>query len=160
MFTSTRVTRLGVTNSLTELRLHVRHDLQTCIFESSQAIGVENQVLLKLWHQRFQASQLDLVVHLALQLLLVARNIGLPASNSRLEFQKRATSRRKDRAKKVPPVVGLYRVCSLRQGVLPRVGNNVIRLGTRESHRAGCICCTAHSRFCTPRSWFVAVGRN
>ena len=102
VFTQTRVTRLGITNSWTELRLHGRHDLQTCIFKSSQAIGVENQVFLELlWYQRFQASQLDLVVHLVLQLLLVSRHVRLPALNSRLEFQKRGTSRRNDRAKKV-----------------------------------------------------------
>ena len=48
VFTQTRVTRFEITNSQTKFRLHVRHDFHTRIFKSSQAIGVENQVLLKL----------------------------------------------------------------------------------------------------------------
>ena len=99
-------------------------------FKSSQAIGVENQVLLKLLrHQHFQASQLD---------LLVARHIGLPAFNSR-------SSRREHRPREMivrgrfrflPPVVGssFLQPPPCLQWVLPRVGNNVIRLVTGESH--------------------------
>ena len=90
------------------------------------------------------SSQLDLVVHLALQLLLVARHIGLPAFNSRLEFQKRAASRRNDRAKKVSlpssggKIISFLQPPPCLQWVLPRVGNNVIRLVTRERHK-GCM---------------------
>ena len=105
-------------------------------------IGVENLVLLKiLQHQRFQASQLDLVVHLALQLLLVARHTGLPAFNSRVEFQKRTTSQRSDCAKNIPlpssggEVISFLQSSPRLQWVLPRLGNNVVRLLTRESHK-------------------------
>ena len=73
-------------------------------------------MFLKLFrHQRLQASQLDLVVHLILQLLLVSRHIGLPALNSRLEFQKRATSRRNDRAEEVSLPSSCCRIISLLQ---------------------------------------------
>ena len=94
-----------------------------------------------LQYQRLQASQLDLVVHLILQLLLVARHVGLPAFDRCLEFQKRATSRRNDREKKVSLSSSCCRVVSLLQPppclqwVLPRVGNNVICLANRENHK-------------------------
>ena len=91
-------------------------------------------------HLRFQASELDLVVHHILQLLLVARHIGLPAFDPRLEFQKRAPSRRNDRAQKVSFPSSCRRIKSLLQSppclqrILPRVGDNVVGFITRESH--------------------------
>ena len=61
--TLTRVTRHGITNFQTKLRLHVRHDFQTRILESSQAIWLEYQMPLKLLrHQCFQISKLDFIV--------------------------------------------------------------------------------------------------
>ena len=53
-----------------------------------------------------------------LHLFLVARHVGLPASDHRYEFQKRALSKRdiivRRRFRFLPPVVGSYRFCSLR----------------------------------------------
>ena len=50
--TINRVTRLGITNSQTELRFHVHHDFQASILEGSQTIRVEDQMFLKFfWHQ-------------------------------------------------------------------------------------------------------------
>ena len=100
-----------------------------------------SQAIKLLRYQRLQASQLDLVVHLILQLLLVARHIGLPAFDPRLGIQKRAPPGRNGRAKKVSLPSSCCRIKSLLQSppclqwVLPRVGNNVIRLLTRESHK-------------------------
>ena len=98
------------------------------ILKSSQASGVENQVLLELLrYQRFQASPLDLVVHLTLQ-LLGSPYIGLRAFNSRLEFLERTTSRRNDWAKNIPLPSSAGRIISFLQSsprlqwVLPRVG--------------------------------------
>ena len=85
----------------------------------------------------------------------------LPAFDPHLEFQKRAPSRRNDRAQKVSFSSSCRRIISLPQSppclqrILPRVGDNVIRLITRESHE-----CCVHSRFCTPLSSFVSVGKN
>ena len=112
-----RVTRLVITNFKTKLLLHVRHDFATRIFNSSKAVGVENQMFLKLLrHQRLRTCRLDLVVHLFLRLLLVLRHRRLPALHSRWEFKKRASFRRNDSTKKVslPFVVGSYLFCSRR----------------------------------------------
>ena len=137
----TRVTRLGVTNSQTKLRLHVRHDLEARILESSQTIRVEHQMLLKLLrHKSLQTCQLDLVIQLILQLLLVARHVRLPAFDASLEFQKRAPSRKTDRTQKVSFPSSCRRIVSLLQSspgfqrILRRVGDNVVRFITRESH--------------------------
>ena len=127
--------------------------------QNSQAIGVENQVFLKSSGSNASrpASLINLVVYLVLQLLLVARHIGLPAFSSRLEFQKRARSRRNDCKKKVfflPPVVGslsFLQSSSRLQRILPRVGNNVIRLVTRESHER----CTYHDEILSLVSYAV-----
>ena len=80
----------------------------------------ENQVVLKLlWYHCLQTSQLDLVVHLILQ-------------HSRLVFQKKASSRRNDSAKKVSlpssccSVVSLLQSSPCLQWVIRRVGNNVV----------------------------------
>ena len=162
--TSARVARLGITNSQAEFRLHVRHDVQARILECSQAIRIEYRVFLHFFeHQCLKTSELDLVVQLVLHLLLVARHVGLPPFDPRLEFQKRAPSRRNDRAQKVsfPSVVGSYRFLQsppCLQQILPRVGDNVIRLITRESHE----CCVhlLQPRFGTPLSSFVYVGKN
>ena len=141
MSTSTRVTRLGITNSQTELRLHVRHDFQARILECSQAIRVEDQMFLKFfWHKCLKTCKLDLVVQLVLHLLLVARHVRLQAFDHRSELHKRAPSERDDRAQKVSFPSSCRRIMSLLQSppclqrVLPRVGDNVIRLITRESH--------------------------
>ena len=100
-----------------------RHDFQTRIFKSSQAIRVENQVLLKLLrHQRLRASQLDLVIHLVLQLHLVARHVGLPAFNPCLGVPE---GRR---------IISFLQFSPSLPRVLPRVGDNVIRFKTRKSH--------------------------
>ena len=78
--------------------------------------------------------QLDLVVHLVLQILLVARHVGLPAIGTRLEFQKRAPSRRNDRAQKLLFPSSFCRIISPLQSppclqrLLPRHVDNVIRL--------------------------------
>ena len=86
-------------------------------------------MLLKLLRQqRFQASPLDLVVQLTLQ-LLASHHLGLPAFNSHLEFLKRAKSRRNDCAKDVPFPSSSSRVESFMKSsprLLPRVGNNVV----------------------------------
>ena len=58
MSTSTRVTRLGITNSQTELRLLVRHDFQARILEYSQAIRVEDQMFLKFLSSLISSSNL------------------------------------------------------------------------------------------------------
>ena len=144
MSTRTRVTRLGIASYQTELRLHVRHDFQARILECSQAIRVEDQMFLKLlWHKWLKTSKLDLVVQLVPHLLLVARHVRLPTFDPCLEFQKRAPSRRNDRTQKVSFPFSCRRSISLLhsppclQGILPRVGDIVVRLTTRESHE----CC-------------------
>ena len=74
--------------------------------------------------------QLDLVIHLVLQLLLAAC----------LEFQKRAPLKRNDHAQKVSFPSSCCRIKTLLQPpsclqwVLPRLGNIVIRLIIRVSH--------------------------
>ena len=47
-------------------------------------------MFLHLRHQRLQSSELDLVIEFALQLLLVARHVGLPPLDDSLQFQERA----------------------------------------------------------------------
>ena len=139
--TSTRVTRLGITNFRTELRLHVRHDVQACILDCSQAIWEKYQMFFKLLrHHWLKTSKLDLVVQLVHH---VARHVGLPAFDPGLEFQKRALARRSDRSQNVSSPSSCRRIISLLQSppclqrILPRVGDNVVRLVTRESHE----CC-------------------
>ena len=84
--------------------------------------------------------ELDLIVCCVLHLFLVARHVGLPAFDPRLEFTKRAPSRRNDRAQKLSFPSSCRRIISLLQSppclqqVLPRVGDNVIRFITRDSH--------------------------
>ena len=79
-------------------------------------------------------SELDLVVHLVLHLLLVARRVGLPAFDPRLECQKRTSSRRNERAQNVPFPSSCRRIITLLQSPpclqrsLPRVGDNAVRL--------------------------------
>ena len=103
--------------------------------------GVENQVLLKLLrYHRLQASQLDLVVHLVLQLLLVARHIGLPACNFLLGVPEESIVPEKWSCAEGFPssccrITLFLQPPPCLQWVLPRVGNNVIRLVTRESHK-------------------------
>ena len=101
-------------------------------------------MLLKLLRQQcLQTSELDLVVQLVLHLLLVARHTGLPAFDLRLKFQKKAPSRRNDRAQKVSFPSSFRQILLLLQSpprlqrILPRVGDKVVRLTTRESHE----CC-------------------
>ena len=98
-------------------------------------------MLLKLLrHQSLETRTLDPVVQLILHLLLVARHVGLSALGTRLKFKKRASSRRNDRAQKVSFSSSCCRIISLLQSsprlqwILPRVGDNVIRFITRESH--------------------------
>ena len=75
-----------------ELRLDIRHDFQTRLLKRAQAVRVEDEVLLKLlWHQRLETRELDLVIDLALQLLPVARHVGLPSLDARFEFQAKGT---------------------------------------------------------------------
>ena len=123
-----------------ELRLHVRHDFQARALECSQAIGVENQVFFKLlWQQWLKTRQLDLVVQVILQLLLVARHVGFPAFDLRLEFQKRESSRRNDRTQKVSFSSSCRRIIWLLQSppclqwILSRVGMSAV-----------CICPRSH----------------
>ena len=81
--------------------------------------------------------------NLSFHLLLVARHVGLPAFDPRLEFQKKPPSTRNDRAHGVSFSSSCRRIISLLQSppclhwILPRVGDNVIRSITRESHE----CC-------------------
>ena len=89
------------------------------------------------------SSKLDLIVQLILHLLLGTRHVGLPAFDPRLEFQKRAPSGRNDRAGKVSfssscrCIISFLQSPPCLQRILPRVGDNVIRFMTRESHE----CC-------------------
>ena len=99
-------------------------------------------MLLKLlWHQGLQTSKLDLIVQLIIHLIIVARHEGLPAFNSRLEFRKRASSRRNDSTKKASLPSACCRTIPLLQssprfqGFLPRVGINTLRFAPREGHK-------------------------
>ena len=57
-------------------------------------------------------------------------------------------------------IVALLQSSPCLQRALPRVGNNVVRLVTRESHKCCMHLLQNERQVCTPRSWFVAVGRN
>ena len=74
------------------------------------------------------------------QLLLVARHVGFPAFCPRLKFQKRAPSRRNEKVSfpsSCRRIISLLQSSPCLQRVLPRVGDKVVRLMTRESHE----CC-------------------
>ena len=60
-------------------------------------------------------------------------------------------------------VVGSYRFCSLRHasnGFFCELATMSFASYLVRATSAVCICCRTNSRFCTPRSWFVAVGWN
>ena len=134
-------TWLGITDPQAKLRVNIRHDLQARILECSQAIRVEYQILFQFFkRQRLKTPDLDLIVYLVLQPFLTARHVGFPSLDPRLKFQKRAPSRRNDRSQQVSLPSTFHRIIMLLQSspclqrVLPRVGDNVICLITRESH--------------------------
>ena len=143
--------------------LHVRHDFPTRIFKSSKAVGVENQMFLKfLRYQRLQTGRLDLVVHLTLSHLLALRHRGLPAFKSRLEFEKRASLVRNKSMKKLSLPSSCCGIRPLLQSspTSPRGSSASWQPCIGRSAGTVCICCKMNSRFCTPRSWFVMIGRN
>ena len=168
MFTKKPVS-LGLESRIlrTKLLLHVRHDFATRIFKSSKPVGVENQMFLKLLrYQRLQTSQLDLIVHLILRLLLVLRHRILPALQSSLEFKKRASFRRNDGTKKVSLPSSRCGIRPLLQSS-PRLQGFFREFATMSfaspvviSVSTVCICCKVNSRCWAPRSWFVLIGRN
>ena len=95
-------------------------------------------------NQCLQTSKPDLIAKLVLQLLLVARLVGLPAFDSRLELQKRAPSRKNDRAQKcfVSFLVSSDHIASARHA-----SNGFFReLATMSAMSAVCICCNTNSR--------------
>ena len=63
----------------------------------------------------------------------------------------------------LPPVVGSYRFCSLRHasiGFFRELATMSFASPLVRAINAVCICCRTNSRFGTPLSWFVAVGKN
>ena len=63
----------------------------------------------------------------------------------------------------LPPVAGSYRFCNRRQahkGFFRDLATMSLASWLVRAIFAVCICCSANSRFCKPRSTFVFVGRN
>ena len=104
----------------------------------------EYQMFLQFFgHQCLKTRELDLNLQLVLQLFLITRHVRFSSLDPRLTFQMRATSRRHDRSQKVSFLSSCRRIIPCLQSspclqrVLPRVGDNVVRFTTRESHE----CC-------------------
>ena len=63
----------------------------------------------------------------------------------------------------LPPVIGSYRFCSLRHasnGFFRELATMSFASYLVRTMSAVCICCSTNSRFCTPLSSFVSVGKN
>ena len=136
------MSRLGITDPQTKLRLNISHDFQARILECSQAIRVEYQVFLQFFgHQCLKTRELDLIVSLDLSLFLVARHIRFQSFDPRLKFQKMARYKKKGRSQQVSfpcrRIMTFLQSSPCLQRVLLRVGDNVSCLITRESHE----CC-------------------
>ena len=108
--------------------------------KSSQAIRVEYQMLL----------------------FLAARHVGFPGFDPRLKFQKRAPRPREMIVRRrFRFLVGSYRFClrHASNGFFRDLATMSFALQLVRAMSAVCICCTTNSRFCTPRSALVSVGR-
>ena len=142
MSTSTRVTRLGITNSQTELRLHVRKRLPGA---HPRMFAARFELRIR-WFSSSSSTNDSRTASLISSSVLTFSFFSLCgtqdslAFDPRLEFQKRAPSKRNDRAQKVSFPSSCRRTTTLLQSppclqwILPRAGDNVIRFITRESH--------------------------
>ena len=117
-------------------------------------------------YQRLQAYQLDLVVILVFDLSSYCDTAdsqrSIPAWSSRREHRYGETMVRRMFIFLLP-VVGSYFFCSRRHtsnGFFRELATTSFASPLVRSASIVCVCCKMNSRFCTPRSWFVMIGRN